>query len=183
MRITLIRHGKVDMDWKKRYTSTEYDEAWARYDNCDIFPITEHYDIPEDAKVYVTTYKRTQETARQFLGVENYEIIDSLANEVPLRSYKDSEKRHRRNYMDFRGRLQWYLPSKRQAERRSETFKRASELIRFLESQTDNAVVVMHGFFLRAVCLVLKRNGYRLSLVPRFRVPNLIVVEAEKASR
>ena len=180
MKITLIRHGKVNMDWKKRYTSAEYDDAWERYDDCDIFPITKHYEVDEDAKVFVTGFKRTQETAKQFLGVDQYEIIESLADEVPLKSYKDSLKRHRRGYMNFRGRLQWYLPSHRQEERRKATFLRAYELIRFLEQQTDDAVVVMHGFFLRAMCFVLKKSGYHVSSIPRFRVPNLVVVEAVK---
>ena len=180
MKITLIRHGKVDMDWRKRYTSEEYDDAWERYDSCDIFPITDHYQVSDDAKIFVTGYKRTQETAKQFLGVDDFEVIDSLADEVPLKSYKDSRRRHRRGYMNVRGRLQWYLPSKRQEERRKATFLRAEELISFLEKQTNDAVVVMHGFFLRATCHVLKKLGYHLNLTPRFRVPNLLVVEAVK---
>lgn len=180
MKITLIRHGKVNMNWEKRYTSAEYDAAWKAYDDCDIFPIEDHLDLPPDAKVFVTPFKRTQETARQFLGAETFEIIDGLANEVPLRSYKDSNRRRSPGYMNFRGRLQWYFRSKRQEELPRETKKRAEQLISYLESRTDNAVLVMHGFYLRIVVAVLISKGYLVTGRPRFKVPNLIVVDAVK---
>lgn len=32
MKVIIIRHGKVDFQWQKRYTSTEFDKACAEYD-------------------------------------------------------------------------------------------------------------------------------------------------------
>ncbi len=178
MEIRLIRHGKVNMDWKKRYNSSEYDCAWDEYDTKDILPIEDRLEIPKDAKVFVTTYKRTHQTAEQFLGAKEYEIIESLADEVPLRSFIDTKHRFSRRLMNFLGRVEWYLPLKRQPERRRASYLRALRFIDYIESRTDNAVIVMHGFFIRTVCRALKRRGYKLDHQPIFGVPNLIVVDA-----
>ncbi|MBR4767528.1 MAG: histidine phosphatase family protein [Lachnospiraceae bacterium] len=180
MRIILIRHGKVNMAWQKKYTSREYDQAWAEYDKRDILPIQTHLDLPESIRVYCTNMKRTQQTAEQFLRRKNYEIIESLANEIPLRSFRDLNHRHSRRLMNFVGRLQWYFPTKRQPENRAASYKRAIKLIEYLENGVDDAVVVMHGFFLRTVCRALKHDGYKLDHQPFFGVPNLTVVNAVK---
>lgn len=182
MRITLIRHGKVDMDWKKKYTSAEYDAAWAQYDECDILPVTKRLSLPEDVKVYVTPMKRTHQTAEQFLGIKEYTVIDDLANEVPLRAYKDSHRRRRLWYMNFRGRAQWWLPNHRQEERRHQTYARAQQLLNRLEQEDRDVVLVSHGFFIRAMAIVLKKNGYKLDDMHRFKVPNLCTIDAVKES-
>lgn len=36
MKITIIRHGKVDMTWDKKYNSAAYDSACAQYDQSPI---------------------------------------------------------------------------------------------------------------------------------------------------
>lgn len=184
MKIILVRHGKVDMNWEKKYTAKEFDAAWAEYETRPIFPIEEHYEIPEGAMVFTTPLQRTQDTARQFLGVEDFTVIDSgLANEVPLKaySYKKEHRRHRRHLMNVIGRLQWYLPRSIQDEQRRESYERAMKLIDFLESQPTNAcVVVMHGFMIRTVGRALSDRGYKVKNKRNFAVPNLCVVEASK---
>ena len=44
MTITIIRHAKVILIWKKKYTSAEFDEDCRLY---DIAPVEEMTDAPE----------------------------------------------------------------------------------------------------------------------------------------
>ena len=182
MTIYLIRHGLVDFNWEKKLTSKEYDKAWADYDHMPIKPITKRFEVPEDAKIFVTSFYRTQETARQYLGREDFTIIPyGMADEVPLVSYKDSEKARRVWRMNLRGRIQWYTHGKRQPEWRRHSLERAYRLIDWIEEQhVETAVVVFHGFFLRTVSRALRLRGYKQEGRPVFKVPNLITVKAVK---
>ncbi|MBR3437830.1 MAG: histidine phosphatase family protein [Lachnospiraceae bacterium] len=182
MTIYLIRHGQVDFHWEKKLNSKDYDQAWSDYDHTPIKPITRRFEVPEDAKIFTTSYKRTQDTARQYLGREDFTVIpDGLADEVPLVSYKDTDKPKRVWRMDFRGRLQWYTHGKRQPEWRRNSLERAYKLIDYLEAQdAETVVVVFHGFFLRTVSRALRKRGYKQEGRPRFAVPNLLTVKAVK---
>ena len=182
MTIYLIRHGLVDFDWEKKLTSKEYDKAWSDYDYRPIKPITKRFEVPEDAKIFVTSYQRTQETARQYLGREDFTIVpDGMADEVPLVSYKDSEKARRVWKMNVRGRIQWYTHGKRQPEWRRNSLERANKLLDYLEAQdAETVVVVFHGFFLRTVSRALRLRGYKQEGRPKFSVPNLLTVKAVK---
>ena len=113
MRIMFIRHGKVDMPWVKKYNSRDYDQAWLDYDTYDILPIKEHLDIWPGSQVIVTGYKRTHQTAEQFLGVKDYMIVEDLLDEVPLKSFMDTNIRFNRHLLNFLGRVEWYFPMKR----------------------------------------------------------------------
>lgn len=179
--IILIRHGRVVMDWEKKYDSKGFDEAWERYETQPIYPITEHYEVPKDAKVFATKFGRTQETCRGFLGRDDFTVIEDLANEVPLRAFKDTTHKHALWFMNFLGRFQWYFPHWRQEECRRETYARAMKLIDFLESQdTETCVIVMHGFMIRTVQRALSDRGYKVRNKKIFAVPNLCVIPATR---
>ncbi len=181
MRVLMIRHGRVDMPWAKKYNAKEYDLAWQHYDDCDILPVTGHMEIPREAKVYVSSFKRTHQTAEQYLGVKEYTVLSDLLDEVPLRSFADVKLRMRRRWLDVLGRIQWYLPLKRQPERRKVTRQRADRLIDYLEAQGDgNYVLVMHGFYMRTLGAMFRKRGYRIRNRRIFTVPNLCTVEAVK---
>ncbi len=181
MHVTMIRHGKVDMPWVKRYNSKEYDQAWLDYDTYNILPITEHLKIAPDATVIVTGFKRTHQTAEQFLGVHDYIIVKDLLDEIPLRSFMDTQLRIERHILNILGRIQWYLPISRQPERRKASRERAAKFIDMLEKRGDgNYVIVMHGFFLRTLASVFRHRGYKMKNQPFFGVPNLYTAEAIK---
>lgn len=61
MKITLIRHGKVNMKWKKWYTSEQFDRDCAKY---DISPICSIDDKPEGLRgeIYISTLQRSFQT-------------------------------------------------------------------------------------------------------------------------
>ena len=165
----------------KSYNSEEFDAWWAEYENRPIFPITDRFEVPEDARIFVTPLTRTQETARQFLGREDFTIVEGLANEIPLRSFMDTKLKMKLGFLNFMGRLQWYFPGWRQEECRRQSFERAKKLVRFLESQNaETCVMVMHGFMIRTVGRALSRLGYKVKNKRIFAVPNLCIVEGTK---
>ena len=179
MRVKIIRHGEVDMPWKKKYTSQEYDQAWNVYDTRDILPIKRREELWANAKVYVTSFKRTQQTAEQFLGAVKYTILDRLMDEVPICAFKNTLKAHRKRLYDIIGRIEWYLPWTRQPEHRKATLKRCEELIAFLEEKGEDCILVLHGFYMHALIFYLSRHGYRLDK-KKWVVHNLCTVVAEK---
>ena len=159
MKILLIRHGKVAMEWKKTYTSEEYDKARSLYDEADIDPIDHPQETGDYKRIYVSSLKRAVQTAEQmFPSVpESMFIRTHLLDEVPLSSFSDTKKPHRRWVYDVMGRIQW-VTGRRQAETRAETGKRADELIGLLEKKNENAILVTHGFFMNVLIRRFKRR-------------------------
>ena len=151
------------------------------YDTYDILPIEEHLDIWPGSQVIVTGYKRTHQTAEQFLGVHEYLILEDLLDEVPLRSFMDTKIKFNRHLLNFLGRVEWYFPLKRQPEWRRKSRARAEKAVDYIESLGDgDYVLIMHGFFMRTLGSILKRRGYKLKNQPVFAVRNLHIAEAVK---
>ena len=75
MKLLLIRHGKVDMEWKKSYTSAEYDKACRQYDEADIVPIGQPQDTGDYKRIYTSSQKRAVQTARQLFPSAPEEMI------------------------------------------------------------------------------------------------------------
>ena len=159
MKILLIRHGKVAMEWKKKYTPGEYDDALRQYDAADIVPVEQPQEPGDYKKVYVSSQRRAAQTARQlFPSVPESDVIETnLLNEVPLRSFSDSERSRPKWVYDAAGRLQW-LMGKRQEETRSDTIRRADELIDLLEKNDEDVILISHGFFMNVLIGRLKRR-------------------------
>ena len=160
MKILLIRHGKVAMEWKKAYTPGEYDDAIRLYDEADIVPVEHPQGMGDYEKIYVSTMKRSIQTAGQlFPSVPESSVVRThLLDEVPLRSFSDRDRSRPRWIYDVAGRLQW-LTGKRQAEKRSDTIARADALIALLGKNNENAILISHGFFMNVLIGRLKRRG------------------------
>ncbi len=159
MKLLLIRHGKVDMEWKKSYTSAEYDKACRQYDEADIVPIGQPQDTGDYMRIYTSSQKRAVQTARQLFPSAPEEMITQtyLLDEVPLHAFMGTKRNLPKYIYDILGRLQW-LSGKQQIESRAETVKRADELIALLEGKNENAILVTHGFFMN---VLIRRLRYR----------------------
>ena len=160
MKILLIRHAKVAFDWKRSYTSEEYDTACRRYDEADIIPVDSPQETGDYERIYVSSLKRAALTAEQLFpsAPQSMFVRTHLLDEVPLRSFSDSPKSHPKILFDVVGRLQWAGESRWQEETRSETGKRADELIDLLEKNNENAILITHGFFMSVLTDRLKRR-------------------------
>lgn len=164
MKLLLIRHGKVDMEWKKSYTSAEYDKACRDYDDADIVPVGKPQETGDYERIYVSTKKRAVQTAEQLFSAASEAMITQthLLDEVPLKAFADTERTLPKQVYDIFGRLQW-MAGKRQEEPRTETVKRADELIELLERKNENAILVTHGFFMNVLIRQLKhRKRYEI---------------------
>ena len=78
------------------------------------------------------------------------------------------------------GRVQWFLGSARQSEKRKETIRRANMVVAILEQENSDCVLVTHGFFMKTLMKVLKKRGYKLVGCNSIVVENLQMIVAEK---
>lgn len=127
MKMIMIRHEQVDMLWEKTYHSVSFDQACAQYDKSPIVCAREEcFTGKSDIEVYISELPRTYETAdRLFHGRDFYKT--ELLNEVPLRSFKDTDKAYPLWWWFFMGRVQWFCQNRRQPETRKETVSRAKK--------------------------------------------------------
>lgn len=183
MTIIVIRHEKVDMTWDKKYNSAAYDLACEHYERCPIVsPDKKYIKIAGAMKVYISGLSRTYETAcRLFDGTDFVET--PMLNEVPLRSFKDTERSYPLWVWNFIGRFQWFLGKSKQLESREKTRIRARKIIRLLEKRQEDCYLVTHGFYMRVLICELRRCGYRIRREKIFRsfgISNLDRVVAVK---
>ena len=100
--------------------------------------------------------------------------------EVPLKSFIDTEKRFPLWIWNILGRVQWYIGSSRQIEKRNSTIQRANKVIDLCESQNEDCILVTHGFFMKTLIKVLKNRRYHLLGNNQFVIKNLQLICAEK---
>lgn len=158
MTIIIIRHGKVQMRWPDKCDSKEFDDACARYDFSEIENIPECLADDTSCKIYVSTLKRSMETAKVlFPGKQLYELPEII--EVPLKLFRDTNKVYPLWLWNGIGRIQWLLNSKRQTETRKDTSDRADKVIDFLENKGEDCILITHGFFMNTFLKKLKKEN------------------------
>lgn len=180
MKITIIRHEKVQMTWEKKYNSAGFDLACDTYDRCDIIAKEkENFQMEDVQAIYISELVRTYQTACKLYGKRDF-IKTPLFNEVPLKSFKDTKHVYPLWVWNVLGRLQWLCESRRQEETKKETIERARQAIRLLEENGEDCCVVTHGFFMRTLIGELKRKGYRIEKSNTFGISNLDRIFAER---
>lgn len=83
MRAIVIRHGKVDFQWRKWSTSKQFNEDCKRYDEAPVCPLISDGYPAEEQDIYISSLGRSKETARQLFGAKEF-ICTELIDEVPL---------------------------------------------------------------------------------------------------
>ena len=100
--------------------------------------------------------------------------------EVPLRSAFDTTIKVPLWAWNVSGRMQWFFNRKRQAESRKETIKRADDVIRILEQNRQDCILVTHGFFMKTLVQRMKKHGYEIRGNQKLGFGNLQIVTAYK---
>ncbi|MBO4235445.1 MAG: histidine phosphatase family protein [Firmicutes bacterium] len=178
MKIIMIRHAKVDMEWEKTYNSKGWDKANEAYNAAPIKSIDKRLKI-EGFRVYISALPRTRATANGLFG--DCELIETpLLNEVPNRAAIDTEKKLPKKFWVARGRTQWYMNSSRQWETRKMTRDRAEELVKMLVDKNEDCVLVTHEFFLYTLKSVLEKHGFVIKRSNTGRIKNLERIRATK---
>jgi len=157
MRVVLLRHARVLVAWKKRYSSSGYDDENANYDRAPVESLP-----PIDMairKVYVSTLPRSAATAAFLVGEKDIETT-SLLDEVPIRSFKDSERHLPTWLWNVMATLQWHAGSPRQRETRKETQRKIDAFLDLIEARGEDCIVVGHGIHFYDMMKRMKARGY-----------------------
>lgn len=180
MKIVIIRHAKVNMEWEKRYDSKQFDLACEKYDTSEIVPISEIMSTKDSTDIiYISELSRSYETARQLFGERNF-CKTSLVNEVPAKSFKDTNKKYPWWLWKSMSRLQWFFNNKRQPETRRETLIRARKTIELIEKNNKDCFIITHGFYMVTLINELRKKGYKIEKKKRIRIANLERIIATK---
>lgn len=178
MEITIIRHEKVDMLWDRKYNSATYDLACDKYNRCPIiFSSKEYFKADNSKTVYISELSRTYETACRIFQKTDFHKTAFL-NEVPLKSFRDTDKMYPLWLWNFAGRLQWLLQSGRQVENKKDTVIRARKMIKLLEKYQQDCYLITHGFYMRTLIRELKKQGYKIRKRNIFGISNLDMIVA-----
>ena len=178
MKIIMIRHAKVDMEWEKSYDSAGWDKANEAYNAAPIKEITEHLKS-EGFRVYISSLPRTRATANGLLGERDL-IETPLLNEVPNRAAIETGLKLPKWFWVARGRAQWFFNSPWQWETRKMTKARAEELVKMLVEKNEDCVLVTHEFYLYTLKSVLEKHGFVIKRGGTGRIKNLERIRATK---
>ena len=159
--ITLIRHAKVNYNFKKYYRYFEFDKACKEYDNSPICKGGNKTFPCATKAIYVSSLKRTHDTAKLIFLDENY-IENKLFDEVPLKSFSDLLLPMPTPMWFAIGRLQWFFGIGQQPESRQKTKDRARQAIDVLEKEKREVILICHGLFMRVLVRELKNRGYTM---------------------
>ena len=109
-------------------------------------------------------------------------LATELLNEVPKRSFKDTDSKSSKAIWTARSRMQWYLNNHRQPETKSETKARAEKLVDILEADGRDSVLISHEFFLYTLKGVLEKRGFLIERSSTGRIKNWERIRASKRS-
>lgn len=179
MKVTIIRHFKVDCPPKKMMTSKEFSEWCIRYDHS---PICEPYSIKTAENwdsCHSSNMTRASDTAAALYGPAH---ITPCLREIPLSPFLQTSFTLPYFLWIVFGRLAWFFSHSSQSETRKQSADRADQYISELESQNSRHVlVVSHGFFISVLSRRLLKHGYTGKRAVRLRNGERIVFVKEQA--
>lgn len=177
MRAIVIRHGKVDFQWKKWSTSEQFNKDCQMYDDAPICFLLSNGIRINHQDIYISTLQRSMDTAKQLFGERDF-ISTKLLDEVPLCASVASNKKLPLIFWNVSGRLQWFLNIYSQKECRKETIYRAERFIEIITKKNSDCIIVTHGFFMHTLLSQMKKQGFQISHM-RFSYSNGECVIAE----
>ena len=172
MKMLIICSGKPAMTWKKLYHSVNFDEACRHAIDCDIEKVESERISSGGRPIYVSSGKGTVQTAE--LLFNDADIIEEpLLEEVPQRSYKDTEKELPLWRWQFMASMQRFLGNSRQPESRAQAKARAKKLLDLMESRNQDCILISHPNFIRVLLDCLGSRGYHINRQNLFRIAPL----------
>lgn len=174
MKITIIRHAKVDFHFPYGFKPEGQIAAADQYDSAPIIKAGA-YSIRTVAPVFVSKLRRSRDSALLIFGDREF-IESDLFNEVPLLPFTNKNIWFPDFVWDIGGRLSWFFYGENQPELKPETRKRADKAIDLLEKAELTGVkecyLVSHAFFMHTLFRQLRKRGYS-SNSSRLRIDNL----------
>jgi len=161
MKITLIRHAKVDYQLKSWCCAFAFDEDIKGYNESPIKTVQQTQSVFLGKVLYVSSLKRTHETAEMLFPQIKY-TENNLFDEIPIKAFAKISYSLPMSMWLLIGRIQWFLGSKKQSETRKMSKARAVKAVDVLESENERVTLICHGLFLRLLVHELQHRGYQL---------------------
>ena len=162
MRAIVIRHGKVDFQWKKWSTSEQFNKDCQMYDEAPIYLLLSNGIRINYQDIYISTLQRSRDTAKQLFGERDF-IPTKLLDEVPLCASIISNKKLPLIFWNISARLQWFFNIHSQKECRKETVYRAEQFINMIAEKEKDCIIVTHGFFMHTLLSQMKEQAFKIS--------------------
>lgn len=159
MKITIIRHARVDYLFPKGFRTAGQIEASKQY-NTSLIVNDGIYTIRTDAPVFISTLRRSYDTAEKIFGKKEF-IKTGLLDEVPLVPFINANVWLPASIWDICGRFAWNFRKGKQPERKVQTRARADQAIDLMEKSGQECFAVSHAFFMHTLFRQLRKRGYR----------------------
>lgn len=160
MKISLMRHYRVNISFRSLLTKEQFINLVNKYDVSDIIIEDNiHKDINWDI-CYTSDLPRAYITAK---NIYKKRIIKTpLLREVPiLPTFKTDKKLHIIIWTIF-GRLAWLIGHKSQIESYKQTKIRVNNFIsKYIIEENTNYLIVSHGFIMLVLKKQLKKSGFK----------------------
>jgi broad specificity phosphatase PhoE len=176
MNVILIRHFKVEHQWKKFCSCNEFFDDLSAYNSK---PITETKEIDYPIRtVYISNLSRTAATATYLKG-EKHIINTALINEVDFRGVAKSTFRLPNFFWYLIMTAKWRMNSGSVTEKLKDTRLRARDFLAMIEAKNEDCIVVSHGLFLLVLMHLMTKRGYKGG-VKKKRLENGEIIEMKK---
>ncbi|WP_164462217.1 phosphoglycerate mutase family protein [Bacillus sp. FJAT-42376] len=159
MKITIVRHYRVDCPYKKMMTPEEFRSWCVQYDTSSISKILQAAEDSDWDACYSSDLVRASQTAEHLYGVP---VITPLLREIPIAPFTDIKGKLPFHVWMMMGRLSWLFSLPSQSETRKQTAERANQWISEAEVLGFRHILaVSHGFYIRVLTGQLVKRGYK----------------------
>lgn len=158
MKIVLIRHFKVDFQWKKRYDSDSYEAACAGYNSSAVLKSDHELGLAD--YVITSTMARSIETSVHIFNRSPDASYQELC-EVPIKPFMKTKRKLPKLLWDVIGRIQWRLNHPAQPESYTQSRERIRLFIEKLLLHERNVVVVCHGWVIKLIIKELRARNFK----------------------
>jgi len=155
MKITFIRHSKVLFNWRPFYNSDSFDLACSEYDS-SLIEAHKKMELTE-ATLYISNLRRSEDTAC-FLFDKREMIKIDLLNEIPLKSFVNTNFKLPTIIWMLLGRVQWYFNHSRQTESQKKSKERINLFLDKIEQRQHDCIIVGHGFYFAQMITEMKKR-------------------------
>lgn len=172
MKALLIVSGKAAMTKEKQYTAAEFEETFRHGLDCDIEETQGERISSHGRPVYVSSAKNAVRTA-ELLFADAEMIEEPLLNEVPVRAYKDTEKKLPLWRWQLMASIQRFFGNSRQPETRAQAKARSKKLLDLLEAKNRDCILISHPVFMKVLLDQFSARGYCITRSNLFRIAPL----------
>ena len=159
MSILILCTGKPAVELDGMYSSSEFDSAVKAMLDSDAQAPSERKIAPAGRRVFIAEGGLARSTADQILQPCSLST-EPLLNEIPVRSYDDTDKRLPADKWFRKAASQRKAGDPRQAESRKAAATRADALIEKLENIGCDTLLITYPLFLTELLDRLRTHGY-----------------------